>query len=55
MATSFSQSEASDPIKVVRTKAKLKMTVMPLQTPTRSDLNRRQAKAHAPSLVTGAD
>jgi hypothetical protein len=52
MATSFSQSAAKDPNKVVSTKAKLRMTVMALHTPTRSDLKRRQANAQAPSLTT---
>ena len=51
MATSFSQSEAKGPTKVVNTKAKLRITVIPLHTPTRSDLKRRQAKAQAPSLT----
>jgi predicted RNA polymerase sigma factor len=51
IATSFSQSEAKGPTKVVNTKAKLRITVMPLHTPTRSDLKRRQAKAQAPSLT----
>ena len=51
MATSFSQLEATEPNKVDNTSNKLRMTVMPLQTPTRSDLKRRQAKAQAPSLA----
>jgi hypothetical protein len=51
IATSFSQSEAKGPNKVVNTNAKLKITVMPLHTPTRSDLKRRQANAQAPSLT----